>query len=84
MLAVAVGSSGSHRVDGAELKSALGWYDERVWIKTSDHTIRGAIRERYDSLGCAPGLPTSPQHGVHEVFARSSPAEASTATRTPA
>ena len=67
MSAVAVGSSGSHRVDGAQLKSALGWYDERVWIN-SDHTIRGAIRERYDGLGCAPGLPTSPQRGVHGGF----------------
>jgi uncharacterized protein with LGFP repeats len=49
------------------LKSALGWYDERVWIN-SDHTIRGAIRDRYDGLGCAPGLPTSPQRGVHGGF----------------
>jgi hypothetical protein len=42
------------------MKYALGWYDERVWVN-SDHTIRGAIRHRYDSLGCKPGLPTSPQ-----------------------
>ena len=46
------------RVDGAEMKSALGWYDERVWIN-SDHTIRGAIREtlrrpRVPRRGCRP------------------------------
>jgi len=63
MSAVAVGTSGAHRVSGDELKSALGWYDDRVWVN-SDHTIRGAIRHRYDSLGCKPGLPTSPQRVV--------------------
>jgi SpoIID/LytB domain protein len=63
MSAVAVGSSGSHRVDGDQMKAALGWYDQRVWIN-SDHTIRGAIRHRYDTLGCKPGLPTSPQRVV--------------------
>jgi len=63
MSAVAVGSSGSRRISGDEMKYALGWYDERVWVN-SDHTIRGAIRHRYDSLGCKPGLPTSPQKVV--------------------
>jgi len=63
MSAVAVGTSGSRRVGGDQLKGALGWYDERVWIN-SDHTIRGAIRHRYDALGCKPGLPTSPQRVV--------------------
>jgi len=63
MSAVAVGTSGSRRVGGDQLKAALGWYDERVWIN-SDHTIRGAIRHRYDALGCKPGLPTSPQRVV--------------------
>jgi uncharacterized protein with LGFP repeats len=45
------------------MKYALGFYDERVWVN-SDHTIRGAIRHGYDSLGCKPGLPTSPQRVV--------------------
>ena len=61
--AVAVGGSGSATVTGTEMKSALGWYDERVWIN-SDRTIRGSIRETYDRLGCRPGLPTSPQRAV--------------------
>ena len=61
--AVVLGSNGRAQISGSELKSALGLYDERVWIN-SDHTIRGAIRSRYDGLGCRPGLPTSAQRGV--------------------
>jgi SpoIID/LytB domain protein len=61
--AVVVGGAGSRRVTGSQLKAALGLYDERVWIN-SDHTIRGAIRSRYDHLGCRPGLPTSHQRVV--------------------
>ena len=61
--AVAVGRSGSATVSGTEMKSALAWYDERVWIN-SDRTIRGTIRETYDRLGCRPGLPASPQRSV--------------------
>jgi len=61
--AVAVGSNGSARVSGTQMKSAFGWYDERVWIN-SDRTVRGRIRESYDRLGCRPGLPTSPQRSV--------------------
>ena len=60
---MAVGGSASATVTGTEMKSALGWYDERVWIN-SDRTIRGSIRETYDRLGCRPGLPTSPQRAV--------------------
>jgi SpoIID/LytB domain protein len=61
--AVAAGAGGSATVTGTEMKSALGWYDERVWIN-SDRTIRGSIRETYDRLGCRPGLPASPQRAV--------------------
>jgi SpoIID/LytB domain protein len=61
--AVAVGTNGSTRVSGAQMKSAFGWYDERVWIN-SDRTVRGRIRETYDRLGCRPGLPASPQRSV--------------------
>ncbi|MEP6758873.1 MAG: SpoIID/LytB domain-containing protein [Actinomycetota bacterium] len=62
--AVAVGGSGDATVTGSEMKAALGWYDERVWIN-SDRTIRGQIRDTYDRVGCRPGLPTSPQRMVH-------------------
>ncbi len=61
--AVAVGSNGSATVTGTEMKSAFGWYDERVWIN-SDRTIGGRIRDAYDHLGCRPGLPASPQRSV--------------------
>jgi SpoIID/LytB domain protein len=61
--AVADGAGGRATVTGTEMKSALGWYDERVWIN-SDRTIRGPIRETYDRLGCRPGLPASPQRAV--------------------
>jgi uncharacterized protein with LGFP repeats len=63
MSAVAVGAGGRATVTGTEMKSALGWYDQRVWIN-SDRTIRGPIRETYDRLGCRPGLPSSPQRAV--------------------
>jgi SpoIID/LytB domain protein len=70
--AVVVGSNGSDRVTGSQLKGALGLYDERVWIN-SDRTIRGSIRSRYDDLGCRPGLPTSTQRlvtgGAQQFFA---------------
>jgi SpoIID/LytB domain protein len=58
-----IGSNGADVVSGTQLKSALGLYDERVWIN-SDHTITGPIRTRYDRLGCRPGLPTSRQRAV--------------------
>ena len=63
MRATAVGSSGSAPVAGGEMKAAFGWYDQRVWIN-SNHTITGAIRERYDKLDCRPGLPDSPLRTV--------------------
>jgi SpoIID/LytB domain protein len=62
--AVAVGASGSRTVTGGQMKAAFGWYDERVYVN-SDRTIRGAIREKYDALGCRPGLPGSPVRHVH-------------------
>ena len=62
--AVVIGSNGRDRISGSSLKSALGLYDERVWIN-SDHTIRGPIRTRYDRIGCKPGIPTSAQRTVN-------------------
>jgi len=63
MTAVAVGTTGSHTVTGAELRAALGLPDDRVWIN-SDRIVKGGIRTAYDALKCAPGLPTSPQTAV--------------------
>jgi uncharacterized protein with LGFP repeats len=72
MRAVAVGSSGSRTITGGQMKAAFGWYDQRVYIN-SDRTIRGAIREKYDALGCRPGLPGSPARrvdgGAQQYFA---------------
>ena len=72
IVATVEGSSGHARVTGSQLKYALSWYDERVWID-SNRTIVGAIRERYDRLGCRPGLPASPQRrvggGAQQFFA---------------
>lgn len=55
---VAVGQSGSDPVTGSQLRSALGLPDGRVWIN-QNRNVRGALRETYDDLMCAPGLPTS-------------------------
>jgi SpoIID/LytB domain protein len=56
--AVAVGSTGSDPVTGSQIKAAFGLYDLRVYVN-DDRTIRGPIRDRYDALGCRPGLPRS-------------------------
>jgi len=58
-----VGRSGSSLVTGAELRAGLGLRDDRVWINTN-RNVEGAIRDKYDRLGCAPGLPTSPRSDV--------------------
>jgi SpoIID/LytB domain protein len=60
MTAVAVGSTGSAKVTGTELRAALGLPDDRVWIN-SNRIITGGIRTAYDGLMCAPGLPASPR-----------------------
>ena len=59
----ALGASGRATVTGSELRAGLGLPDTRVWIN-NDRTIAGDIRERYDRLMCAPGLPSSPQRSV--------------------
>jgi SpoIID/LytB domain protein len=63
MTAVAVGSTGSAKVTGTELRAALGLPDDRVWIN-SNRIITGGIRTAYDGLMCAPGLPASPRVAV--------------------
>jgi SpoIID/LytB domain protein len=54
------GQDGSATISGSALRSALGLRDDRVWID-ANRNVTGAIREKYDALGCAPGLPTSRQ-----------------------
>jgi SpoIID/LytB domain protein len=48
----------SVRISGPVLAGVLGLRDDKVWIN-QDRNVTGAIRERYDSLMCAPGLPKS-------------------------
>lgn len=56
--AVVHGAAGDATVTGSELRSALTLPDDRVWIDV-DKNVVGAIRSKYDSLMCEPGLPTS-------------------------
>ncbi|HET9672356.1 MAG TPA: SpoIID/LytB domain-containing protein [Actinomycetota bacterium] len=69
---LARGSTGSARVRGTHLRSALGLPDGRVWIN-EDRNIVGAIRARYDDLMCRPGLARSSvatfDHGSRQLFA---------------
>ncbi|MCA1834640.1 MAG: SpoIID/LytB domain-containing protein, partial [Actinobacteria bacterium] len=53
-----VGDAGSVRVSGDTLASAIGLLGEKVWIGTN-RNVRDPLRDRYDALGCRPGLPTS-------------------------
>ncbi|MBI4258937.1 MAG: SpoIID/LytB domain-containing protein [Actinobacteria bacterium] len=52
------GTDGSVTVGGTTFRSALGLRSTRVWVN-SNRTIKGEIREKYDALSCAPGLPKS-------------------------
>jgi hypothetical protein len=56
--AVVHGADADGSVTGSELRSALSLPDDRVWINV-DKNVVGAIRSKYDSLMCEPGLPTS-------------------------
>ena len=56
--ALVTGATGSTWISGSDLRSRLGLRDDRVWIN-ADRNILGPIREKYDSLNCKPGLPTS-------------------------
>jgi SpoIID/LytB domain protein len=57
------GANGQASISGGTLRSALGLPDDRLWIN-SDRRVTGAIRDKYDALGCSPGLPTSKQTSV--------------------
>jgi SpoIID/LytB domain protein len=59
LTAVARGSNGAATVTGTEIRAALGLPDDRVWIN-ADRNVTGPLRETYDALMCAPGLPASP------------------------
>ena len=57
------GANGQRSISGNTLQSALGLHDDRVWIN-SNRLVTGAIRDKYDRLGCSPGLPRSAEGGV--------------------
>jgi SpoIID/LytB domain protein len=57
------GQDGDTSVSGTTLRSALGLNDDRVWID-ANREVTGAIRAKYDALGCSPGLPNSRQVAV--------------------
>jgi stage II sporulation protein D len=57
------GANGQQSISGNALRSALGLHDDRVWIN-SNRLVTGAIRDKYDRLGCSPGLPESAEAGV--------------------
>ncbi len=61
--ATVVGEDGARELDGDVLRSRLGLPDDRVWINR-DRLVTGPIREKYDAMGCSPGLPTSRQIAV--------------------
>lgn len=67
------GATGSATIKGTDLRSALGLKDDRVWIN-NNRNVLGPIREKYDSLMCAPGLPTTPTRtvpgGQEQLFAK--------------
>ncbi|HEX5938547.1 MAG TPA: SpoIID/LytB domain-containing protein [Actinomycetota bacterium] len=71
--ALARGTGGTARVSGAELRSALGLPDRRVWVNR-DHNIVGALRAKYDALMCRPGTAASRvlvvDHGSRQLFER--------------
>lgn len=65
------GGTGSAVVSGTELRAALGLPDDRIWINQNKNIV-GAVRAKYDSVMCRPGLPTTPvmqlDHGSRQRF----------------
>ncbi len=57
------GANGQASISGGALRSKLGLPDDRLWINVNRH-VTGAIRAKYDGLGCSPGLPSSRQVAV--------------------
>ncbi|HEY7660249.1 MAG TPA: SpoIID/LytB domain-containing protein [Actinomycetota bacterium] len=68
------GANGQASISGTALRTSLGLRDDRVWINT-DRLVTGAIRSKYDALGCSPGQARSRQvsvaGGLRQVFQRS-------------
>lgn len=60
---VVKGQDGQEAISGATLRSALALRDDRVWVD-ANRQITGAVRGKYDGLGCSPGLATSRQVAV--------------------
>ncbi|HJS26879.1 MAG TPA: SpoIID/LytB domain-containing protein [Actinomycetota bacterium] len=57
------GANGERSISGNTLRSALGLHDDRVWIN-ANRLVTGPIRDKYDKLGCSPGMPMSAEVGV--------------------
>jgi SpoIID/LytB domain protein len=51
-----VGESGEEVLDGEDLRAELGLKSTRFWVNRNLN-VTGAIRMRYDSVGCRPGSP---------------------------
>jgi uncharacterized protein with LGFP repeats len=67
------GADGKHvSMSGLSFSNDLGLRDNRVYINRNLN-VTGAIRKRYDALGCAPGPAISPQrhpaNGAAQKFA---------------
>jgi SpoIID/LytB domain protein len=69
----AAGAAVSYTTDGWTFRSRLGLKETRFWIN-QDRNVTGAIRTKYDQLGCAPKLATTKQNkhtrGVWQGFER--------------
>jgi SpoIID/LytB domain protein len=61
--ALVVGANGGATISGDDLRSGLGLKDDRVWIN-ANRQVTGEIRQKYDAIGCRPGLPTSRRSAV--------------------
>ncbi len=55
---VVTGTRGRTTIAGGTLRAGLGLQDDRVWINRN-RQVTGSIRQKYDAIGCRPGLPTS-------------------------
>ena len=56
------GANGQASISGGALRSKLGLPDDRLWINVNRH-VTGAIRAKYDGLGCSPGSDLAPGRG---------------------
>jgi SpoIID/LytB domain protein len=63
MSVTVAGANGQASISGSTLRSALGLPDDRLWIN-DDRRVTGEIRDKYDALGCSPGLPMSKEAPV--------------------